>query len=91
MQKFTRHVLGVFFDGFTRCDEPNFPRSNWVHQALALAADLALQNAIVGSDSKQLITDISCGPGGCYGAIVREVIATSPSFMNCSFVFEGRA
>lgn len=31
-------------------------------EALALAADLALHNVIITSDSKQLLVYISCGP-----------------------------
>ena len=59
-------------------------------EALALAEDLNLQQFIVASDCKQVVSDISKGARGRYGAIISEINLKAATF-NCKFGFEGRA
>ena len=56
----------------------------------ALAQDLNLQNFIISSDSKQVITDIAKGNRGRNGAIVSEIKSLAALF-NRNYIFEGRA
>ena len=59
-------------------------------EAIALAQDLNVQQAMITSDSKQVIGDIHGGNKGLYGPIITEIKARA-SFLNCTFSFEGRA
>ena len=59
-------------------------------EALALAEDLNLQQFIIASDCKQVVSDIQKGTRGRYGTIISEIKLSATTF-NCNFVWEGRA
>ena len=59
-------------------------------EALALAEDLQINNFVVASDPKQIISDTEKGTQGAYGSIIREIKHRS-AFFNCNFLFESRA
>lgn len=42
-------------------------------EALCLAEDLQIQNCVISSDSKQVISDIKSGSIGRFGAIISEI------------------
>jgi hypothetical protein len=46
---------------------------------------------MVVSDCKQVVTDISEGTLGKYGAVVSEIKARASQFLGCKFVLEGRS
>ncbi|TVU32538.1 hypothetical protein EJB05_24269, partial [Eragrostis curvula] len=59
-------------------------------EALALAADLGLQNFRVASDCLNVVKNVH-GPGmGIYGQIVKEIKARMASFTSVDLVHEGR-
>lgn len=58
-------------------------------EAYALAEDLALQNFIIASDAKQVVSDINQRGRGTYGTIIEEIKARAANF-NTKIVFEGR-
>ena len=59
-------------------------------EALALAADLNINNLVVASDSKQAVNDINNEAMGTSGAIIGEIKSRALLF-NCNFTFESRA
>lgn len=59
-------------------------------EALSLAEDLHLQNVVIASDCKQVISDISKGARDRYGAIISEINLKALNF-HCNFLFEGHA
>jgi hypothetical protein len=59
-------------------------------EAIALAPNLNVHQAMITSDSKQVIGDIHGGNQGIYGPIISEIKARA-SLLNCTFSFEGRA
>jgi hypothetical protein len=58
-------------------------------EGLSLAEDLTIQNFVIASDSKQVVSDIKASSCGTYGAIIKEIKQKSLMF-NCTFTFEGR-
>ena len=59
-------------------------------EALSLAEDLNLNNLIIASDAKQVVSDISKSHMGKTAAIIQEIRFRASSFI-CNFMFEGRA
>ena len=49
-------------------------------EGLALAEDLLVQDFIIASDSKQVITDIEKASKGNYGAIIYEIKSRARKF-----------
>ena len=60
-------------------------------ESLALAEDLLLENYVVASDCKGVISDIAEGTMGIYAAVIDEIKNRMRQFNNCSFVHEFRA
>ena len=61
-----------------------------VREALALAEDLGVQRLHVASDCLTVINDIHQRTGGQHGAVIREIISHSRSFISCTFGHEHR-
>lgn len=57
-------------------------------EGLALAQNLMLQNFVLASDSKQIVSDIHKASQGSYGAIIMEIRQHLLSF-NYNITFEG--
>lgn len=70
-------------------DDPATLEATACREALCLAEDLHIQNCVISSDSKQVISDINNGSSGRLGAIISE-IRIKASIINCSFIFECR-
>ena len=59
-------------------------------EAMCLAEDLLINNYIVASDCKQVVSDINSGSRGQYGAILSEINLVATLFQ-CIFSFECHA
>ena len=71
-------------------DDPEALEVIACREGLALAADLQLQNFVISSDSKQVISNINEGCRGSTGAVISEIQILANSF-RCNFIFESRA
>lgn len=71
-------------------DDPEALEAIACREGLALAADLQLQNFVISSDSKHVISDINKGCRGSTGAVISEIKILANSFQ-CNFIFESRA
>ena len=59
-------------------------------EALSLAEDMGIQNFVVASDCRQVISDINRKSHGTYGATIAEINLRESTFQ-CNFSFESRA
>ena len=71
-------------------DDPEALEAIDCREGLALAADLQLQNFVISSDSKQVISNINKGCRGSTGAVISKIRILANSF-HCNFIFESRA
>ena len=71
-------------------DDPVILETIACREALALAEDLNLNNLIIASDAKQVVSDISKSRMGRNATIIHEIRSRASSFV-CNFIFEGRA
>uniref|UniRef100_A0A452XPQ8 RNase H type-1 domain-containing protein n=1 Tax=Aegilops tauschii subsp. strangulata TaxID=200361 RepID=A0A452XPQ8_AEGTS len=71
-------------------DDPAILETIACHEELALAEDLNLNNLIIASDAKQVVSDNSVSHMGRNAAIIQEIRSRASSFV-CNFMFEGRA
>ena len=78
----------VLFPGVV---DPTMLESLACREALALAADLGLERMIVGSDCKEVVSNIKDANGGKHGHIIREIGMMAAEVQDCSFIFEGRS
>ena len=58
-------------------------------EALSLAKDMGIQNFVVASDCRQVVSDINMSARVTYGAIITEINLKASTFY-CNFSFESR-
>ena len=82
--------LGASTVTFTGTADPTTLEALAVREGQALADDLYERSIFVASDCKTVIDDIQKGSAASYGAIIREIVDRSSSFLICSFGHEFR-
>ncbi|XP_020149522.1 uncharacterized protein [Aegilops tauschii subsp. strangulata] len=65
-------------------DDPTSLEAMACREAISLAEDLLLNNLVIASDCKQVVSDITTGSKGQYGAIVIEINLQATQFQ-CIF------
>ncbi|XP_073357724.1 uncharacterized protein [Aegilops tauschii subsp. strangulata] len=70
-------------------DDPAMLETIACREGLALPADLHLNQFVIASDAKEVVSAIHNDSMGAYGAIIKE-IRVQQSSLHCNFCFEGR-
>ena len=83
--------VGVSTITFHGIDDPATLEALAIRESLALADDLYERRISVASDCKVVVDDIRQRSAASYGAIIREVVDRSKSFISCLFSHEFRS